>query len=157
MNDVWYGESVGFGSGLSTSRHGVLRPSPRPRRHRPRLVAAKTYRSLAVTLKMRAFRSSAPPTCWKLRPWSDERQTPWPAYESELVLASPVPTQREWSAGFTHSAPIEAVTWSWKAGLQCRPPSLEDHTPPSANPAYTHRPSVAIDVERPETRPQPAP
>ena len=52
---------------------------------------------------------------------------------------------------------MDSVTWCWNSGRQFLPPLRETHTPPSAKPAYSQLPSVASAVERPDTRPQPAP
>src|SRR5437868_15457092 len=101
--------------------------------------------------------SSSPPTRAKLAPPSAERYTPTPAYESELVFPSPVPTQTEWSAGSTATAPIERLGWESKTGAKCWPASVDLHTPPSAAPAQTVRPSTASAVMRPVTRPEPPP
>ena len=74
------------------------------------------------------------------------------------MLASPVPTQTEPSAGLTASAPIDRLGMKSKMACHVRPWSVERHTPPSAAPAY-QEPSGACTsaVVRPPTREKPAP
>jgi len=55
-----------------------------------------------------------------------------PAYESEFVFASPVPTHRPWFES-TSSAPVESVGASSVSGVQPLPSFFQ--TPPSAAPA----------------------
>jgi hypothetical protein len=59
----------------------------------------------------------APPTSWKLLLPGRAAYTPVPAYESWLVLASPVPTHIEPSAGSTASAPTERL--GMKSKIAC--------------------------------------
>src|SRR5438552_2409279 len=54
-----------------------------------------------------------------------------PAYESPLVFASPVPTQRPW-LGSTASAPTESVGASSVRGVHVLPENFQ--TPPSFKP-----------------------
>src|SRR3954471_21633656 len=80
---------------------------------------------------------------------------PAPQYESELVLASPVPTNTVWCAlGAIVIEPIEVVAkWSPMA-FQVWPPLIVFQTPPSAAPRYTSfgAPGVtASAVTRPDT------
>src|SRR5919109_5131759 len=93
--------------------------------------------------------SSLPPTRENVAPPSPEYRTPMPAYESELVFASPVPTQRPW-LGSTRSAPIESVGESSVSGCHAPLPTFFQ-TPPSAAPAYSVEPSSASAVIRPPT------
>ena len=73
------------------------------------------------------------------------------------MLASPVPTHNEPSAGLISTAPIDSVGASSSSGRQFAPPSVVFHTPPSAVPAYS-APAVPVSaVTRPLTTPQPAP
>src|SRR5579859_377338 len=104
-----------------------------------------------------ALFSSSPPTRVNVLPPSPERSTPMPAYESELVFASPVPTHRASSAGLTWRAPMDRVGASSSRGSHDVPPSVDFHTPPSAAPRYRVVPSAASAVARPLTRPEPPP
>src|SRR5262245_57905354 len=102
--------------GLSRSVHGDVKSLAR-RLYRPRLVDRNTFPTPSNTIRdTRWLSSSVPPTRANVCPPSAERSTPIPAYESELVLASPVPTQSEWSAGFTARAPVDSVGASSVSG-----------------------------------------
>src|SRR5215208_1311990 len=95
--------------GLSTSCQGDVKLLA-DRRYRPLLVAAYTLPAPSNTSRpTRWFSSSVPPTRWNVAPPSAERRIPVPAYESELVLASPVPTHSDPSAGLSATAPIDSV------------------------------------------------
>jgi len=77
-----------------------------------------------------------------------------PAYESELVFASPVPTHSPW-LGSTRSAPVESVGASSVSDIQPLPSFFQ--TPPSAAPTYSVEPSAASAVARPATSRAPPP
>src|SRR5205807_1376746 len=96
---------------------------------RPRLVAAKTC-PLPSNVMVKTSELGIEPTAVHECPASVDRKTPWPAYPSKLELASPVPTQTEWSAGLTAIAPIARVGMASKSGTQLCPPLTDRHTPP---------------------------
>ena len=68
------------------------------------------------------------------------------------MFGSPVPTQMEWSAGSTATAPMDRLFCWAKTGFQCLPLSVDFHTPPAAAPAYRALPSTASAVILPPTR-----
>ncbi len=73
-------------------------------------------------------------------------------------MASPVPTHSDPSAGSMASEPMDRLGMASNTAFQCRPWSVDRHTPPSAVPANQVPSRVVVRaVVRPPTSEKPAP